>query len=80
MPQDNPFRARPEWYVHNKKQAASTSARFGLMDKPDDTAEPAVVLFQRRQPFLVLSIEDAYRLSNELIDACEQAPTPEGTN
>ncbi|QSZ49582.1 hypothetical protein [Arthrobacter sp. D5-1] len=69
---DNPFRARPERYSQNMEGALRTFSRPGIIQKPDGTVAPAVIVFRDRHVLSVLTIEDAIRLSNELIDATER--------
>lgn len=48
-----------------------TYARAGIFENPSGTQEPGVVIFRDRHMLGILTIEDATRLSNELIDAVE---------
>ncbi|WP_091465357.1 hypothetical protein [Paenarthrobacter nitroguajacolicus] len=69
---DKPFRARPERYWMNIDGAQHTYSRPGVLEKADGTEEPAIIIFRDRYVLSVLPIEDAIRLSNEIIDATER--------
>ncbi|MFC8039616.1 hypothetical protein ACFUOZ_09700 [Paenarthrobacter sp. NPDC057355] len=72
---DNPFIARAGRYWENLDGALRTFARPGIQEKPDGTQTPAVIIFRDRYVLSVLTIEDAVRISNELIDATESTQT-----
>mgnify|MGYP003575335404 CR=1 FL=1 len=72
---DTPFRARPERYWMNIDGAHRTYSRPGVQEKADGTEEPAILIFRDRHVLSVLPIEDAIRLSNEIIDATERPAT-----
>ena len=66
----NPFRSYLNRYLQNSEGARLTHARPGIFETPRGI-EPAVVIFRDRHCLGVLTVEDATRLSNELIDAVE---------
>lgn len=72
MIRNKPFRARSEKYWLNIEGGLLTHARAGLMDKPDGTTEPAVIIFRDKFVLAILSIEDALRVSNQLVDSVER--------
>lgn len=69
---ESPFCARPERYWLNIDGAHRTFSRPGVLEKSDGTLEPAVIIFRDRYVLSVLPIEDAIRLSNEIIDSTER--------
>lgn len=52
-----------------------TYSRPGLMEKPDGTTEPAVIIFRDKFVLSVLTPEDAIRLADQLIDSTESPAT-----
>lgn len=52
--------------------AQHTYSRPGVLERADGTAEPAIIIFRDRHVLSVLPVEDAIRLSNEIIDATER--------
>jgi len=69
---NNAFRSYASNHQRNLEGSRVTYSRPGVFEKPDGTEEPAVVVFRDRFCLAVLTVEDATRLSNELIDAIER--------
>jgi hypothetical protein len=69
---DKPFRAFPARHLQNVEGSRLTYARAGIFEMPNGGEEPAVVMFRDRFCLGVLTVEDAVRLSNQLIDAVER--------
>jgi hypothetical protein len=67
-----PFRSYASNYWQNLEGSRATYSRPGIFEKPDGIEEHAVIIFRDRFCLAVLSVEDATRLSNELIDAVER--------
>jgi hypothetical protein len=67
----NPFRSFPGRYWQNQEGSQLTYARAGIFEKPDGFVEPAVVIFRDRFCLAVLTVEDATRIADQLIDAIE---------
>lgn len=68
MNDDNPFISYAGRYWQNSEGSRATHARAGIIETPSGTREPSVVIFRDRFCLAVLTVEDATRLSNELID------------
>lgn len=66
-----PFRSYASRYWQNFEGSRTTYSRAGIFEQPDGTEEPAVIIFRDRFCMAALTVEDATRLSNELIDAIE---------
>lgn len=69
--ENTPFRARPEFYRQNIDGSRRTYSRAGIIERPDGTHQPGVIVFRDRYVLSVLPIDEAVRLANELIDATE---------
>lgn len=69
---DNPFISYPEKYWQNVSGSQATHARAGILENPSGFRDPSVVIFRDRFCLAVLTVEDATRLSNELIDQIER--------
>lgn len=68
----NPFTSYPARYWQNIEGSRTTHARAGIIETPQGTREPSVVIFRDRFCLAVLTVEDAIRISNELIDQIER--------
>lgn len=69
---ETPFISYPGRYHQNVWGSQTTYARAGIIETPNGKREPAVVLFRDRFCLAVLTVEDATRISNELIDQVER--------
>ncbi|MDE8668002.1 hypothetical protein PY310_05315 [Pseudarthrobacter sp. H3Y2-7] len=69
---DNPFISYAGRYWQNLEGSAATHARAGIIENPNGFRDPSVVIFRDRFCLAVLTVEDATRLSNELIDQIER--------
>ena len=67
-----PFISYPARYWQNIQGSQTTYARAGIIETPDGKREPSVVLFRDKACLAVLTVDDATRLSNELIDQTER--------
>jgi hypothetical protein len=67
-----PFISYPGRYWQNIRGSEITYARAGIIETPTGKQEPSVVIFRDRHCLAVLTVEDATRLSNELIDHTER--------
>lgn len=67
-----PFIGYADRYQENLDGSQRTYARAGIIENPTGGREPAIVIFRAKQCLAVLTVEDATRLSNELIDQVER--------
>ncbi len=75
MTGDNPFRSYAHRHRQNVEGSSQTHATAGIFETPTGDTEPAVVIFRDRYCLAVLTVDDATRLSNQLIDATERPAT-----
>jgi hypothetical protein len=68
----NPFVSYPGRYWQNVEGSRLTHARAGILERVEGQREPSVVIFRDKALLAVLTVEDATRLSNELIDQIER--------
>jgi hypothetical protein len=68
-----PFRSYASRHRMNVDGSARTTAQPGIFERPDGTEAPGVVIFRDRYLLGILTVEDALRLSNELVDVAENA-------
>ncbi|MEV4987670.1 hypothetical protein [Pseudarthrobacter sp. LMD1-1-1.1] len=68
----NPFISYPHRYWQNIDGSAATHARAGIIETPQGAKEPSVVIFRDKACLTILTVEDATRLSNEIIDQLER--------
>ena len=70
------FISRPDMYYENIDNSLGTHARPVYMSgAPDGGLVPAVAIFQQRYLRGIVTLKDATRLSNELVDAVEEHET-----
>ena len=68
-----PFRSYPSRHRTNTERSARTNAQPAIFEEPDGTTTPGVVILRGRYFLGILTIEDALRLSNELVDIAEKS-------
>lgn len=71
----NPFISYPQRHWQNIRGSELTHARAAILETPDGSKEPGVVIFRDRAVLTILTPEDATRVADQIIDAIERPAT-----
>ncbi|WP_455834797.1 hypothetical protein [Pseudarthrobacter siccitolerans] len=68
----NPFISYRQRYWQNVRGSELTHARAAIFETPDGGKEQGVVIFRDRYMLTILTVEDATRVADQIIDAIER--------